>query len=63
MISFLGKYYHNRDQLDDVGFYVQSVGGYFETHRSFEVEFYVPVEYREFILIKYPFLEEVEYIL
>jgi hypothetical protein len=64
MISFTAKYFnYGRNVLDEVGFYVQEIGGYFETHRGFVVEFFVPVEYRDFILMKYPFLEEVEYVL
>ena len=63
MISFIAKYFnHNRDLLDDVSLYVQEMGGHFETHRGFRVEFFVPVEYRDFLLIKYPFLEEVAYV-
>ena len=51
MISFTAKYFnHGRNVLDEVGFYVQEIGGYFETHRGFVVEFFVPVEYRDFIL-------------
>lgn len=63
MISFTAKYFsNNSDLLDDVGFYVQELGGYFEMHRGFEVEFFVPIEYRDFIIMKYPFLEEVAYV-
>ena len=47
---------------DDIGMYVQSVGGYCEVSKH-KVEFYVPVEYRDFMMLKYPFLEPVDYIL
>jgi len=63
MISFTAKYFNNHDTLDELGLYVQDVGGYFETHRGYVVEFFVPVEYRDFMIIKYPFLEEIEYII
>ena len=46
---------------DEISLYVQEIGGHFEIQRH-NIEFFVPVEYREFILIKYPFLEEVDYI-
>jgi hypothetical protein len=48
--------------LDDVSLYVQQAGGYFETHRGYVVEFFVPEEYRDFVVMKYPFLREVVYI-
>ena len=63
MISFTARYFHHgRNVLDDVGLYVQQVGGHFETHRGHVVEFFVPVEYRDFVVMKYPFLREVVYI-
>ena len=63
MISFTARYFHHgRNVLDDVGLYVQQVGGHFETHRGHVVEFFVPQEYREFVIIKYQFLREVVYI-
>ena len=61
MISFTINKYSYYDQTDDVSLYVQEIGGYFEIQRH-NVEFFVPVEYRDFILIKYPFLEEVCYV-
>lgn len=61
MISFILNKYSYYDQTDDVSLYVQECGGYFEIQRH-NVEFFVPVEYRDFILIKYPFLEEVRYV-
>lgn len=64
MISFTAKYFeHGRHILDEVGYYVQEIGGYFETRRGYVIEFFVPVDYRDFILMKYPFLTEVAYIL
>jgi hypothetical protein len=64
MISFTADYSTRKsDLLDDIGFYAQSVGGYFEMRRGFTVEFFVPQEYREFMIMKYPFLREVAYIL
>lgn len=64
MISFTANYSEREsDLLDNIGFYTQSVGGYFEIHRGVKVEFFVPPEYRDFILIKYPFLKEVSYII
>lgn len=49
-------------EADDVSLYVQECGGHIEVNRH-NIEFYIPTEYRDFILIKYPFLEEVRYIL
>lgn len=62
MISFIMSKWNRHDEADDVSLYVQSCGGYFEVTRH-KLEFYVPVEYREFMLIKYPFLVEVEYVI
>lgn len=64
MISFITEYSTRKsDLLDDIGFYAQSVGGYFEIRRGFTVEFFVPAEYRDFMLMKYPHLQEVDYII
>ncbi len=64
MISFTARYFHHgRAVLDDVGLYVQQLGGHFETHRGHVIEFFVPQEYRDFVILKYPFLREVEYVL
>jgi len=64
MISFTANYSTRESELlDDIGFYAQSVGGYFEMRRGFTVEFFVPPEYREFMIMKYPFLKEVSYII
>jgi hypothetical protein len=46
---------------DEVSLYVQEIGGHFEIQKRV-IEFFVPEEYRDFILIKYPFLEEVCYV-
>ena len=62
MISFTISKWSKHKEADEVSLYVQEVGGYFETQRH-SIEFFVPVEYRDFILIKYPFLEEVDYII
>ncbi len=61
MISFTISKWSKHKEADNVSLYVQEVGGYFETHRH-NIEFYVPAEYRDFMLIKYPFLEEVCYV-
>jgi len=62
VISFtINKYKYYEENLDEVSLYVQDCGGYFEIQR-YVVEFYVPQEYRDFVLIKYPFLEEVAYV-
>ena len=61
MISFTIDKFSKIPLKDDVSLYVQEIGGYFETHRH-NIEFYVPAEYRDFMLIKYPFLEEVCYV-
>ena len=62
MISFtINKYRYYEHNLDEVGLYVQECGGYFEIQR-YDIEFYVPTEYRDFMLMKYPFLREVAYV-
>jgi len=62
MISFTIDKFSKIPLKDDVSLYVQEIGGYFEIQKRV-IEFFIPVEYREFMIIKYPFLEEVEYIL
>jgi tRNA 2-selenouridine synthase SelU len=62
MISFTIDKFSKWPLKDDVSLYVQEIGGYFEIQK-YTIEFFVPVEYRDFILIKYPLLEEVRYIL
>lgn len=61
MISFTIDKFTKISGKDEVSLYVQECGGYFEIQRHV-IEFFVPAEYREFILIKYPFLQEVDYI-
>lgn len=61
MISFTMNKWLRHNDADDVSLYVQECGGHFEVTRH-NIEFFVPVEYRDFILIKYPFLEEVCYV-
>ena len=43
---------------DDVGDYIQECGGEFYVRRH-DVEFVVEEKYREFVLIRFPFLEEI----
>ena len=62
MISFTIDKFSKIPVKDEVSLYVQEIGGYFEIQKRV-IEFSIPVEYREFILIKYPFLEEVDYII
>lgn len=62
MISFTLKKFSKISLTDDVSLYVQKIGGSFEIQKS-TIEFFVPVEYREFMLLKYPFLTQVDYIL
>ena len=62
MISFTIDKFSKIPVKDEVSLYVQECGGYFEIQKH-TIEFFIPAEYREFILIKYPFLEEVDYII
>jgi hypothetical protein len=41
-----------QETADDIGFYVQSIGGNFTVHRH-HVSFHVPIKYTEFMLLKY----------
>lgn len=61
MISFTLDKFSKMPLRDEVSLYVQECGGSFEIQRH-SIEFFVPAEYRDFILIKYPFLEEVCYV-
>jgi len=61
MISFTVDKFTKIPLKDEVSLYVQEIGGSFEIQKRV-IEFFVPVEYRDFILIKYPFLEEVCYV-
>ena len=47
-----------KQYADEVGFYVQELGGYFHVARH-DVEFTVPIEQQLFVMIKYPFLKTV----
>jgi hypothetical protein len=47
-----------RKYSDDVGYYAQECGGYFHIARN-DVEFTFPERYKDFVLIKYPFLKEI----
>jgi len=47
-----------KQHADDVGFYVQDIGGEFAV-RKHEVEFIFPQRFKDFVLIKYPFLKEI----
>ena len=62
MISFTLDKFSKIPVKDDVSLYVQEIGGHFEIQRRV-IEFFVPIEYRDFIIMKYPFLEEVDYII
>jgi hypothetical protein len=64
MISFTLDKWDNSvwDKADEIGLYIQQHGGYIEIHRS-TVEFYISPEYRDFVILKYPFLTEINYIL
>jgi hypothetical protein len=62
MISFTLDKFSKIPIKDDVSLYVQEIGGHFEIQRHV-IEFFVPQEYRDFIIMKYPFLEEVDYII
>ena len=62
MISFTIDKFTKIPVKDELSLYVQEIGGYFEIQKRV-IEFFVPIEYRDFILIKYPFLEEIDYII
>ena len=61
MISFTMDKWARHPEADDISLYVQESGGYMEIHRN-TIEFYIPQEYHEFLLLKYPILEEISYI-
>ena len=61
MISFTIDKFSKMALKVEVSLYVQEIGGHFEIQKRV-IEFFVPEEYRDFILIKYPFLEEVCYV-
>ena len=62
MISFTMSKWKRLPEADDISLYVQECGGHFEITKN-DIEFYIPIEYRDFMLIKFPFLEEVDYII
>jgi hypothetical protein len=45
-----------KNYADEVGFYVQKCGGEIAVRRH-DVEFTVPLHYKDFVLIQYPFLK------
>lgn len=45
--------------LDDVGFYIQKIGGEF-TNARHEIEFTFEDKYKDFVLIQFPFLKEIK---
>jgi len=62
MISFTVDAWSSKtSQADEIGFYAQECGGHFYIHRHV-VEFFVPEEYRDFMLMKFPQLTEVAYV-
>jgi hypothetical protein len=50
-----------KDIADEIGFYVQSIGGNFSVHR-YHVSFHVPIKYTEFMLLKYSCLKMEAYV-
>lgn len=61
MISFTIDKFTKIPVKDEISLYVQECGGHFEIQRH-NIEFFVPEEYRDFVIMKYPFLQEVDYI-
>jgi hypothetical protein len=61
VISFTIDKFSKIPVKDEISLYVQEIGGHFEIQKRV-IEFFVPEEYRDFIIIKYPFLEEVCYV-
>lgn len=61
MMLFTMNKWKKHPSLDDISLYVQDCGGYFIIQRHV-YEFYIPEEYREFLIMKYPFLEEIAYV-
>jgi uncharacterized protein (DUF1330 family) len=47
-----------REHLDNVGDYIQRIGGDFHIARH-EVEFTFEEKYKEFVLLQFPFLKEI----
>jgi hypothetical protein len=48
-------------KMDDVGFYVQEIGGEFYFKKK-HIAFHVPVEYTEFMILKFSYLKMEEYV-
>ena len=61
MISFTIDKFSKFAIKDEVSLYVQECGGHFEIQKR-TIEFFVPPEYREFVILKYPFLKKVAYV-
>jgi uncharacterized protein (DUF1330 family) len=47
-----------KEHLDDIGFYIQKIGGEFSVARH-DVEFTFEDKYKDFVLIQFPFLREI----
>jgi hypothetical protein len=47
-----------RELKDEVGDYIQSIGGEFHVARH-DIEFTFEEKYKSFVLIKFPFLKEI----
>ena len=62
MISFTLDKFSKMSQRDEVSLYVQANGGRYEIHGATVVEFYVPKENFEFTILKYPFLQVIDYV-
>lgn len=60
MISFIVDKYKYEQHITEIDLYVQEIGGSFVLSRN-TIEFRVPQEYQTFMLLKYPFLQEVAY--
>lgn len=61
MMLFTMNKWKKHPLIDEVSLYAQNCGGYFIIQRHV-YEFYIPAEYRDFLLIQFPFLDEVAYI-
>jgi hypothetical protein len=54
----MNRWYREFKELkDEVGDYIQGIGGEFHIARH-DIEFTFEEKYRDFVLIKYPFLKE-----
>ena len=52
MISFKASLFNTAMDIDEIGFYIQEIGGYFEVQRGIRVEYFIPQEYRDFMILK-----------